>query len=172
MFRPHDTVFLFWFLCFFSLFYMYSDDIGIKKEEKPDGTVTAYVYKVTKDNRILATIKGKTYSICMQGVTISGGSDARRFLKEKVIGQQIELEYDEQARDQGGNIIAYVWLGTEMLNRTMLEKGYAHTVPTLQQTRYIDDFQRRQEQAGQKQSARNSSERFSYFMRTFSHAIA
>lgn len=164
MFRLHDTVFLFWFLCFFCLSYVYAANTGIKKEEKPDGTVTAYVYKVTKDNRILATIKGKIYSICMQGVTVSGESEARRFLKEKVTGHQVELEYDEQTRDGKGNIIAYVWLEAEMLNRTMLEKGYARVAPTPQQTRYINDFRRRQEQADQKQNARNLSGRFFYFL--------
>ncbi|MED0676549.1 thermonuclease family protein [Aneurinibacillus thermoaerophilus] len=138
MFRPHDLVFLFWFLCFFAVAYWHLTNEPAKLQQGiPSDTVTAYVYKVTKDNTILAIIDGKSYTVRLQGIMISTTREARWFLKEKVTGQQVALEYDEQARDEKGNILAYVWLRGEMVNHTMVAKGYARAFQTPDQTMYI-----------------------------------
>ncbi len=153
MFRLHDFVFLFWFLCFFCISYIQLERVSVlhgKEAGVPDGTVTAYAYKVTKDNLIVATIQGETYRIRLQGIEVFTEPDAKRFLKEKVSGQQIELDYDEQPFEGEGKITAYVWLGNEMVNRTLLSEGYARAAPSPQQTRYIKDFEHWQKKADQK----------------------
>ncbi|MFT9847162.1 thermonuclease family protein [Aneurinibacillus sp. REN35] len=143
MFRLHDFVFLVWFLSFFAAGYAQADQVSAQYGDtihKPDGTVTAYVYKWTHDNRILATIKGQTYSIRMQGITVAADPSVRLYVKEKLVGHEIELEYDEQARDVEGNITAYVWVGEEMLNHRLLVERYAKVDLAPEQTRYLPLF--------------------------------
>ncbi|MBN6189250.1 thermonuclease family protein [Aneurinibacillus sp. BA2021] len=147
MFRLHDFVFLLWFLSFFAAAYAQADHVFARYEagmDKPEETVTAYVYKWSSDNRMLATIRGQTYSIRMQGIEIAADPSVRLFLKEKLVGHVVELEYDEQARDAEGNITAYVWIGEEMLNRRLLAEGYAEVNRSPGQTRYLDAFARAQ----------------------------
>jgi endonuclease YncB( thermonuclease family) len=141
VFRPHDFVFFFWFLTFFLASYWQLTDSSqhAQQSRKPEGTTTAYVYKVTQDNRILATIHGTNYTIRLQDISLSSERNVRIFMKEKLVGQQIELEYGEPTRDTEGNIIAYVWIGEEMLNQILIQKGYARPL-TSKQAGYIQKF--------------------------------
>jgi endonuclease YncB( thermonuclease family) len=142
VFRPHDFVFFFWFLTFFlaSYWQLTNSSQHTQQNGKPEGTTTAYVYKVTQDNRILATIHGTNYTIRLQDISLSSERNVRMFMKEKLVGQQIELEYGEPTRDTEGNIIAYVWIGEEMLNQILIQKGYARPLQTSKQTGYIQKF--------------------------------
>lgn len=48
---------------------------------------------------------------------------------EDLCGQQVEIEMDKSMRrhrDRNGNLLAYVWFGGELLNRTLIRRGYAY----------------------------------------------
>lgn len=52
--------------------------------------------------------------------------EAVAFLVTTVKGRQVALELDREARDRYGRVLAYVFLPDHtLLNRTLLEKGYA-----------------------------------------------
>ncbi|MFE5321466.1 stalk domain-containing protein [Paenibacillus sp. NPDC056579] len=54
--------------------------------------------------------------------------EAFEYTKQKLEGKEVALEYGENERDAKANtLVAFVWLGNEMFNKTMLSEGYAKT---------------------------------------------
>ncbi|HZG73825.1 MAG TPA: thermonuclease family protein [Chondromyces sp.] len=80
------------------------------------------------------------------------GPEASSFTKNKLTGKDVSLELDVQERDQYGRILAYVWIGDELYNRTLIEKGLARVAVFPPNTRYVDDFQEVQNQAQKKKA--------------------
>jgi len=56
------------------------------------------------------------------------GPEARDYNAERVLGQSVELEFDQEPYDRYGRTLAYVWLPDEdpsrLLSEVLLEKGY------------------------------------------------
>lgn len=53
------------------------------------------------------------------------GKSASEYTKSLLIGQYVELEYDEQRTDIYDRILAYVYLDGEMVNQILVLNGYA-----------------------------------------------
>ena len=58
-----------------------------------------------------------------------------------------ELLTDKQERDQYGRILAYVYLDDVMVNKILLEEGYAKVATYPPNVKYVDDFTAIQEEA-------------------------
>jgi micrococcal nuclease len=69
------------------------------------------------------------------------GKIASDFTKDLIEGKYVYLEYDIDPNDDYGRHLAYAYLsdGT-MLNKTLLEKGYARMMTIQPNVRYVDDF--------------------------------
>ncbi|MDQ0216063.1 micrococcal nuclease [Oikeobacillus pervagus] len=78
------------------------------------------------------------------------GPEASAYTKERLSNQQVLLEMDVQERDQYGRLLAYVWMGDENYNRTLIEKGLARVAVFPPNTKYVDDFREAQKQAQEK----------------------
>ncbi|MBI4270359.1 MAG: thermonuclease family protein [Candidatus Rokubacteria bacterium] len=60
-----------------------------------------------------------------------GGREAADVNRRLVAGQRVQLELDVQARDRYGRLLAYVWVGSVMVNAELVRLGYAQvmTIP-------------------------------------------
>jgi len=50
---------------------------------------------------------------------------ATAFLRTLVRGEDVELETDEERHDRFGRLLAYLWLGDQLVNETLVAEGYA-----------------------------------------------
>ncbi|HZH62092.1 MAG TPA: thermonuclease family protein, partial [Metabacillus sp.] len=53
------------------------------------------------------------------------GPEASDFLKEKVNGEEVQIELGIGERDKYGRLLAYVYHHNQMINKLLLEKGLA-----------------------------------------------
>ncbi len=67
------------------------------------------------------------------------GKQASNFLSEKLGSQWVTLEFDENKIDKYGRVLAYVYLGDEMINRSIVAQGYGHAYTRFPFT-HLEDF--------------------------------
>lgn len=75
------------------------------------------------------------------------GTTASNFSKELLTDKYVKIELDVQERDQYGRILAYVYLNDVMVNKTLLQEGYAKVATYPPNVKYVDDFTSIQEEA-------------------------
>ncbi|WP_245855842.1 thermonuclease family protein [Paenibacillus rigui] len=75
------------------------------------------------------------------------GKEASDFTKKKLENKTVELEWDVEQKDQYGRLLAYVWIGDEMFNRTLVREGYARIATFPPNVKYVDQFKQDQEEA-------------------------
>lgn len=70
------------------------------------------------------------------------GQEAVEYMKQQLEGKKIYLECDKREKDDNGYILAYVYLDdrTTMLNKMVVEKGFAKCVPTEPNIKYSEEF--------------------------------
>jgi len=51
--------------------------------------------------------------------------EAKNFLKKRIEGRKVSLEYDRKKRDSYGRYLVYVWLNGSLINRELIARGYA-----------------------------------------------
>ncbi len=68
------------------------------------------------------------------------GFAASEFTTVYLTDAEVELEFDVQQRDQYGRLLAYVYVGGEMFNETLLRTGYANVATYSPNTKYADRF--------------------------------
>jgi micrococcal nuclease len=75
------------------------------------------------------------------------GPEASAFTKQHLEGQSVTLEFDEEREDRYGRALAYVWLGDELFNETLIERGYAEVLIIEPNDEYEDRFSAAEERA-------------------------
>lgn len=75
------------------------------------------------------------------------GEEATEANRRLVEGRQVRLEYDVQPRDRYGRLLAYVYVGDEMINARLLEDGFAQPLTIPPNVKYTDEFRARAQQA-------------------------
>ena len=76
------------------------------------------------------------------------GSEAQQALRHMLpTGSTVRLEYDVESTDQYGRLLAYVWLGSTLVNEAMIRDGWAvlYTVPP--NVKYAERLGRAQSEA-------------------------
>lgn len=68
------------------------------------------------------------------------GKEASNYTKERLTGQTVEVELDIQEVDQYGRTLAYIWIGNEHFNATLLKEGYAVLSTWAPNVKYVDEF--------------------------------
>jgi len=76
------------------------------------------------------------------------GAEAKQYLKQRLSGQKVRLEYDVTRKDRYGRTLAYAYLsdGT-FLNAEMMKEGYATTLTIPPNVKHADLFVKLQQQA-------------------------
>ncbi len=68
------------------------------------------------------------------------GHEASDYTMARLSNQIIELELDVQERDQYGRLLAYIWIGSELFNETLVREGYAQVSTYPPNIKYVDRF--------------------------------
>jgi len=72
---------------------------------------------------------------------------ATDFLTRLLLHKTIGLEFDVQQRDKYGRLLAYVWLGDEMVNEVLVREGYARAKEYPPNVRYAARFAQAEREA-------------------------
>lgn len=117
----------------------------------PASAVTYNVDRVVDGDTIVVNLNGTQETVRLIGIDTpeSVHPDASRnaygavsyaFTKSKLEGQNVELEMDVQERDKYGRLLAYVYIGGQMFNKTLLSEGHAKVATYPPNVKYANDF--------------------------------
>ena len=68
------------------------------------------------------------------------GPEASAYTEDRLEGERVRLEYDVEREDRFGRTLAYVWLGDELFNETLLREGYALVTTFPPNVAHVDRF--------------------------------
>lgn len=70
----------------------------------------------------------------------AAGLTASDYTKSLLKGKSVKLEFDVQQRDKYGRLLAYAYVDGYMLNKKLLEDGYAVVATYPPNVKYVDEF--------------------------------
>jgi micrococcal nuclease len=68
------------------------------------------------------------------------GPEASAYTRDRLEGVHVRLEYDVEREDRYGRTLAYVWLGDELINETLVRQGYALVTTFPPNVEYVGRF--------------------------------
>ena len=68
------------------------------------------------------------------------GKSASDYAKNLLEGKDITLEFDVQERDHYGRLLAYAYFGGTMVNKLLLQEGYAQVSTYPPNIKYVAEF--------------------------------
>ncbi len=68
------------------------------------------------------------------------GAEAGLYARSRLANRSVQLTFDVERRDRYGRLLAYVYIGDELLNQTLVRLGYARADPVPPDTRMADTF--------------------------------
>lgn len=75
------------------------------------------------------------------------GPEAYSFTKSYLQDQLVEIEFDVSPRDMYGRLLAYVYVGGEMVNELLIANGFARISKWPPNTKHADHFKKLQDEA-------------------------
>jgi len=70
------------------------------------------------------------------------GAEAGLYTRGRLNGRTVRLAFDQDLRDRYGRLLAYVYVGSELFNLTLVQLGYARADPVPPDLRLADTFDR------------------------------
>jgi micrococcal nuclease len=130
---------------------------GARGREAPRGSPSATavdlvaVTKVTDGDTIHVTYRGQDERVRLIGVDTPEvawygghgecfGPQSARYTQSRLSGARVRVEFDVALRDRYGRLLAYVYLGDELFNLTLVRLGYATADPVPPDTRMAGAF--------------------------------
>lgn len=116
-----------------------------------DGRSSATVTRVVDGDTVIAQVGGEQLRVRLIGIdtpeTVAPdqpvecfGPAASEFTHRRLEGEDVELEFDVERLDPYGRTLAYVWLGGELFNETLVREGYALVTTFPPDVGYVDRF--------------------------------
>ena len=68
------------------------------------------------------------------------GPQAADYTTDRLEGTRVRLEFDVEREDRFGRTLAYVWIGDELFNETLVRDGYALVTTFPPNVRYVGRF--------------------------------
>jgi micrococcal nuclease len=68
------------------------------------------------------------------------GKEASNYTKQRLTNKTVTLEFDVGIKDKYGRLLAYVWLGKELYNETLVKEGYARVMTIQPNVKYQKRF--------------------------------
>lgn len=75
------------------------------------------------------------------------GREASAYVTSRLGGSNVDLEFDVEQIDRFGRTLAYVWIGAELINETLVRRGYATVTTFPPDVRYVARFTAAQREA-------------------------
>ena len=118
----------------------------------------ALVTRVVDGDTVEADFRGRTLTVRLIGIdtpeSVAPGEpvqcyavQASSYTTERLEGERVRLELDVERIDPYGRTLAYVWLGDELFNETLVREGYAFVTTYPPNVRYVDRFRAAQREA-------------------------
>ncbi|MFD0697187.1 thermonuclease family protein [Paenibacillus sp. GCM10027628] len=125
------------------------------------GRESAKVERIVDGDTLEVTLNGKKEKVRLIGVdtpetkkpntpVMFYGKEASEYTTKRLLKQTIELEFDVEKQDPYKRLLAYVWIGDELFNRTLVQEGYARMATFPPNVKYVDSFKKDQEDARNK----------------------
>jgi micrococcal nuclease len=123
-----------------------------ESESESDGpSRRAVVVRVVDGDTIEARYRGRTIDVRLIGIdtpeTVAPGEPvacygpaASRFTESNLSGERVRLEFDVERLDRFGRTLAYVWMGDELFNETLVSRGFAQVSTFPPNVKYVDRF--------------------------------
>ncbi|SDM94785.1 micrococcal nuclease [Paenibacillus sp. yr247] len=119
------------------------------------------VERIVDGDTLEVTMKGKKEKVRLIGVDTPEtkkpntpimfyGKEASDFTKKRLENKTVELEFDVEKMDRYDRLLAYVWIGEELFNSTLVKEGYARIATFPPNVKYVDTFKQDQETARSK----------------------
>jgi micrococcal nuclease len=101
---------------------------------------TVPVLKVTDGDTIHVLYQGEDERVRLIGIDTPEvpwyggqgdcyGVEAGLYARARLDGKRVRLEFDSELRDRYGRLLAYVYVGNELFNLTLVQQGYATDDP-------------------------------------------
>lgn len=121
---------------------------------------TVPVLKVTDGDTIHVRYQGRDERVRLIGVNTPEvdwyggeaqcfGDEAGRYAQGRLTGSSVRLVFDVDLRDRYDRLLAYVYLGDELVNLTLVQQGYARADPVPPDTRMAPLFANAEAEARQ-----------------------
>lgn len=124
--------------------------------ELPELTEMYKVIRVVDGDTIIVSIDGKEVRVRLIGIdtpesvstygneNTKEGKEVSDYVTEQLTGKSVYLEYDKRRIDTYGRTLAYVYLedGKTMLNKVLIERGYAQVMIVEPNTKYMAEFEK------------------------------
>lgn len=68
------------------------------------------------------------------------GPEASAYTTDRLEGQEVDLEFDVERTDRYDRTLAYIWIGQELFNETLVRQGYALITTFPPNVRYVDRY--------------------------------
>ena len=124
----------------------------------PVGAETVPVTKVTDGDTIHVTFHGADERVRLIGIDTPEvdwyggaaecyGEEAGLYARRRLSGRTVALVFDSAPRDRYERLLAYVYVGGELINLTLVEQGFATADPVAPNTVMADVFTRAEREA-------------------------
>ncbi len=123
------------------------------QEEPPESPLgpTVRVTRAVDGDTIHVALKGSDVTIRFIGIDTPEtvhptepvecfGRKASAFVKDRLTGKRVVLEFDIERLDQYGRTLAYIWLRGKLFNEMLLAEGYAQVTTYPPNVKYVDRF--------------------------------
>jgi endonuclease YncB( thermonuclease family) len=118
----------------------------------------ALVTRVVDGDTVEVDFRGRTLTVRLIGIdtpeSVAPGEPVRCFAiaassytTERLEGERVRLQFDVERIDPYGRTLAYVWLGGELYNETLVRAGYAFVTTYPPNVRHVDRFRAAQREA-------------------------
>jgi micrococcal nuclease len=116
-----------------------------------DGGVGTYVARVVDGDTAEMLLGGREVDIRFIGIDAPEsvapdrpveclGRRASAYTEARLEGRTVRLEFDVERLDRFGRTLAYVWIGDELFNETLVAEGYAVVTTFPPNVKYVDRF--------------------------------
>ena len=106
----------------------------------PDGSVSAVVVSDVDGDTVHVRVAGRDERVRFIGVNTPEvdwyggeggcfGATAALYTRHRLLGRTVRLVFDARLRDVFGRLLAYLYLGRELFNLTLVRMGYATADP-------------------------------------------
>jgi micrococcal nuclease len=118
----------------------------------------ALVTRVVDGDTVEVDFEGRTITVRLFGIdtpeSVAPGQPvqcfaiaASSYTTDRLEGERVRLQFDVERIDPYGRTLAYVWLGGELYNETLVRAGYAFVTTYPPNVRYVDRFRAAQREA-------------------------
>ncbi len=124
---------------------------GVVTDGAPSDRTSARVTRVVDGDTVHVDLAGDDVTVRLIGIDTPEkdgpftdlecfGDEATRFTTDLLEGRDVALEFDVERLDRFDRTLAYVWLGNELANETIVREGFAQILTIPPNVRYAERF--------------------------------